>query len=146
MPLYTRTEYDAFCVGEFRQVQSYCPRRHTYVTDYAAPIVAPTVDTPHTGDEQLNPERLVYERHELRTAHGELRKPRASNTEAERARLAIHDLLEERAMSTVEIAAHFGVTERRVFDWLRFDKRFRKAGRAFSGKALTTLWTLRREG
>ena len=56
--LYTNTEYDAFTVGEFREVQSYCPRRHCYVTDYAAPIVAPTVDTARTGDEQLEREPL----------------------------------------------------------------------------------------
>jgi hypothetical protein len=67
MPLYTRTEYDAFTVGEFRQVQSYCPRRHTYVTDYAAPIVAPTVDTPHTGDEQLGYEPLDRTGYDTRT-------------------------------------------------------------------------------
>lgn len=46
--LYTRSEYDAFVVGEFRAVRSYCPRRHTWVTDYAAPILAAVVGA---GDE-----------------------------------------------------------------------------------------------
>ena len=38
--MYTRTEYDDLRLGEWRVVQSYCPRRHCYVVDLAAPILA----------------------------------------------------------------------------------------------------------
>jgi hypothetical protein len=38
--LYTGTEYDDIRLGEWRVVQSYCPRRHCYVVDVAAPILA----------------------------------------------------------------------------------------------------------
>lgn len=54
---YSASEYDAFVVGEWRPVRSYCPRRHRWVVDYAAPIVAATV-VPVDGDAQLQRERM----------------------------------------------------------------------------------------
>lgn len=55
--LYTRSEYDDIRLGAFRPVRSYCPVRHAWVTDYAAPILAAVVGD---GDEDaaLRRERL----------------------------------------------------------------------------------------
>ena len=67
--MYTRTEYDDLHVGEWRVVQSYCPRRHCYVTDYAAPIVAPTVDTAPDPDAALAYDPLFRADHAASAAH-----------------------------------------------------------------------------
>lgn len=55
---YSASEYDAFVVGEWRPVRSYCPRRHRWVVDYAAPIVAATVTTVSDPDAAMRRERL----------------------------------------------------------------------------------------
>lgn len=56
--VYSGTEYDDMRVGEWRAVRSYCARRHTWVVDYAAPILASAADGVAGGDELLQPEKL----------------------------------------------------------------------------------------
>lgn len=55
--VYSGTEYDAFAVGEYRLVRSFCPRRHRYVYDYAAPIVPMRVK-PSNPDAAMTPDDL----------------------------------------------------------------------------------------
>ena len=105
--LYTNTEYDAFTVGEFREVQSYCPRRHCYVTDYAAPIVAPTAKTVHTGDEQLAREPLDRTNYDKRmvTLHAHVDRKRKAR---EQRVIAYLRTLPDRCAAVQELAPLIG--------------------------------------
>ncbi|MGK2953567.1 MAG: hypothetical protein ACSLEZ_14450 [Thiobacillus sp.] len=80
--MYTRTEYDDLHVGEFREVLSYCARRHCYVIDYAAPIVAARADHNVDPDAAMCREHLPGPQHPMAGIWEERRNVR---TEALRA-------------------------------------------------------------
>lgn len=70
--LYTNTEYDDIRLGAWRVVWSYCPRRHRYVRDLAAPILAAQGIAADDPDATIAPERpgraYAQERYERREA------------------------------------------------------------------------------
>lgn len=104
---YSASEYDAFVVGEWRQVTSYCPRRHCYVVELAAPIVAATVD-------QADPEAMMeYE---------------PWKDEFVSVRQIIIDYMAGRAMTAREVAEGAGINRPTVNGHLSDPRAFEPAG------------------
>jgi hypothetical protein len=105
--MYTRTEYDDVRLGEWRVVQSYCPRRHCYVVDLAAPILAAEADAPHTGNEQLDYEPMDRTGYDARTVNLHAHQARKRIAREQRV-IAYLRTLPDKAAAVQELAPIIG--------------------------------------
>lgn len=135
--LYTRSEYDAFVVGEFRAVRSYCPVRHTWVVDYAAPIVAATVSA-NDPDAVIDTEERFPEERKPPTISQ--RRSRKRNVLL---RNEIADMLSADDLPTADIAMMLGVTRGHARALMDADRRFVVVGSVVRNRARESVWGLR---